>query len=238
MTLIISARSNDGIVLTADGRSNQTSAGGQHSVKTDTLQKLFPHNSYPLAFAHHGENRLSNRDVADHLRDFMTTLTTGDVESVAMRLLAHFDTIVVPTLSQSTQRKYCGFWIAGLDSQSRFRVFEVDWHKTAEGFERKCIPHGDLLIGGDCATPIRQYLSNPVDSTYDHETLVSRDHAYASRFANKLYDLVMQTSPKTCGGHRHQIWVGNGSPTWIEAPAQPSAGPYGSPAAGSPSGQP
>ncbi len=219
MTLLISAKFANGIVVTADGRSNLTTAAG-HSVTTDTLKKIFPHPTLPVAIAHHGENKLNGVPVETLVGPFLSSLgsTDSDVDVVAMKLLTSFDATIAKTLLGSHLRKYCGFWILGKAATAGFAVYEVDWFKSPEGLHRKAIPHGPLLLGGDCAQPIKQFLSSPVDAKLSHCKLLSNDTTYAKQLSDELYKRVMSAKPKTCGGHKHQLEITSSSCKWLEPP--------------------
>jgi hypothetical protein len=219
MTLLISAKFSDGILVTADGRSNLTTSAG-HSVKTETLQKIFPHRTLPVALAHHGENVLDGQSVEKHITSFLTSLgaTDSDVDTIAIKLLTSLDSLVSKNLLGSHLRKYCGFWLLGKAATAGFVVYEVDWCKTRNGLERKAIPHGALLLGGDCAQPIKQFLSAPINGKLSHNKLLSSDRDYAKALSDELYNRVLSTGPKTCGGHKHQLLISAASCTWVEPP--------------------
>jgi len=220
MTLLISAKSQDGVVVTADGRGNVTSSSG-HSVASDSLQKIFPCSFGALAVAHHGENEVRGEPVSVYIERLLGSIGSEDVDMVACRCLCELDDDITHTLSENAFRKYCGFWVIGATVSNGFAVYEVDWFKTEHGIQRKITPHGPLVIGGDCAAPIKVYLGQPINAAYSHEKLSTNDYRYAADLSDILYDMVMDTSPTTCGGHKHQLLVSESGTSWIIEPAQP-----------------
>jgi hypothetical protein len=223
MTLLISAKYRNGVILTADGRSvRRDSRGGHegHEIETDKLQKIFPHESLPLVVAHHGENLIQKASITELVPNFLSSLAIPDARAAALACLAEFDSAIIETLLASALRKYCGFWLVGRDKESLFDVYEVDWCKTDHGIQTKLTPHGPLLIGGSCSDPIEQYLENPIDEMYSYHKLLDNGECYARQLSDKLVDIVPRDNPPACGGHIHQIRVDQFGCSWIRPPDQ------------------
>ena len=137
----------------------------------------------------------------------------------AFGLLSALDGLVTSTLTDNSLAKYCGFWIMGRTAAGGFAVYEVDWEKTEHGVQRKVTPHGPLLMGGDCAHYVKQYLNVPIDAVLSHSKLLSNGLEYAKKLSDELYQRVMNASPSTCGGHKHQLQINKADTAWLVPPA-------------------
>lgn len=219
MTLLIAAKYASGILVTADGRSNLTSPAGQ-SIETDSLQKVFPHARLPLALAHHGQNKLLGKPVAEFIREFLEGWKElpAEIDPIVTRLSAKLDDAVVKTLREHAQRKYCGFWVLACLAENRREAYEVDWLKRADGIARSIVPHAHLLLGGDCAGPIKKFLGQPIDERLAHTKLLAGDARYAQDVSDELYARVMSEGLATCGGHRHQLQITATGTRWVVPP--------------------
>jgi len=219
MTLLISTKSQNGVIVTADGRASIESNSG-YLVASDSLQKIFPYSFGALAVASHGENEVCGEPVSVYIERILGSIGSEDVDMVACRCLCELDNDITHTLSENAFKKYCGFWFIGATVHNGFAVYEIDWFKTDHGIQRKITPHGHLVIGGDCADPIKIYLRQPINVAYSHEKLSTNNYRYAVEFSDILYDMVMDTSPTMCGGHKHQLLVSESGTSWITKPAK------------------
>jgi hypothetical protein len=219
MTLLISAKYLDGVILTADGRSIQRDSGNVRRT-TDSLQKIFPHESLPVVMAHHGENLIRGVPITKLVPRFLLSLDIPDARTAALACLAEFDSAVVETLLANELREYCGFFLVGRDKESPFAAYAICWSKTEHGIQARITPHGPLLIGGDCSDLIEQYLREPIDEVHSHDQLLSFGDCYAQQLSDKLVNIVLRDNPPVCGGHIHQIRVNQRGCSWIKPPVQ------------------
>ena len=229
MTLLLAARTQSSILLTADGRCIAAKRGVR-TTASDTLQKIFPVKCRPLAVAHHGQNILDGQPVSELLKALYCahsgTISTANPRQLSLLIAQNLDSVVSRTLLHITDSKNCGFWICGVDNMSQtFQMYEVIWHKKSPGeINLRITPHGDLLMGGNAAQPIKKFLKQPVNARLSWKQVFKRDVQYSLDLHNELYRLAEESQPEgrlnSFGGHKHQLAITFDVCNWIIPPTR------------------
>lgn len=129
MTLLLAARAQTHILLTADGRCTDTNRGVR-TTTSDTLQKIFPVEYRPFAVAHHGENILNGQPVSQLLATLYHAhggvIATANTRQFSLLIAQNLDSVVSATLLRIADSKNCGFWVCGVeDTSQKPQMYEV-----------------------------------------------------------------------------------------------------------------
>jgi len=218
MTLLICCVCQDGIVLTADGRSNLLDAYG-HSVSTDRLQKIFPHAALPFAIANHGENRFQEIPVSNLISELLNFQNASGPQNVINRIVRVLEPKIQAEFASNTAVDFTAFWVCG-PSKYGFEIHEVEWNREKGHVVRKgglkTVP---VYLAGDCRFAINKYMSEQIDDEFDASLLKERPVEYGVQLSDKLYNIVMSDNPPKCGGHKHQLVVGDAGCRWVTPPS-------------------
>ena len=227
MTLLLAARARNHILLTADGRCFVTNRGMREST-SDTLQKVFPVGSRPVALAHHGENVLGGQPVAQVVEAWFcryeNVIRTANMRELSLLLASSLDNVVSATLNRIRDSKTCGFWVCGVENTSlRPQIYEVIWQKESP---REIIvrinPHGDLLMGGDGSQFIKTFLQERVTEHLSWHGVFSGDLQFSVDLHKELFrqadDAQKHLEQDVFGGHMHQLVVTATGCQWIIPP--------------------
>jgi len=232
MTLLLAARARTHILLTADGRCVKTNRGVR-TTKSDTLQKIFPVDGCPLALVQHGENILNGHPVSRVLtplcRDHAVTLATLSVRQFSVLVAQELDSMVSATLIRIAESKNCGFWVCGIDGVcQKPQMYEVIWAKESPtDVSQRVIPRGDLLMGGDGAQFIKEFLKKPIDDRLSWRQVFGADLQYSrdlhQELCRRANDAQVKRGMDVFGGHMHQLALTSSGWEWIIPPIDASA---------------
>jgi len=227
MTLLLAARGQSHILLTADGRCMNT-CRGVRATTSDTLQKIFPVAGRPLAFVHHGENVINGQSVSAIVDAIVQNnhdvISTATLREISLLLGQDLNAEVTQTLTRIADSKTCGFWVCGFDPGiCKPQIYEVIWHKGSNSsIELLIMPHGDLLMGGDAAQPIKNFLAEPIDARLSWNRILTSDVQYSQELHDELFRRAesAQTKNETdlFGGHKHRLVVTSDGCNWLLAP--------------------
>jgi hypothetical protein len=232
MTLLLAARAQSHILLTADGRCTDTNRGVR-TTTSDTLRKIFPIAHRPLALIHHGENVINGQPVSELLetfgRDNSQIISVAGSRQISLLLAQTLDALVSATLVRIADSKNCGFWVSGFDTEGgKPQIYEVIWNKeSATEVNLRIMPHGDLLMGGDAAQFIKTFLTNPIDDHLSWDRIFAADIRYSQELHDELYRRAetaqQESTTDQFGGHKHQLAITKDGCEWLVPPIDTNA---------------
>ena len=218
MTLIIGSVREHDMVLTSDGRST-TRVNGKVTAVHDTLQKLFPVPDHPVVIAHHGENILHDKPVADFIDGFIRHSNVGDM--------------TIPELTDSLREKAyplvreqlratpknpngCGFWVGGFATGAESpEMSEIFWRMEEDALvleERHWYPV-TIVLAGDGKLLIPHYSYTEIQDKPLAQVL-----AYHKWLMDRALHAKVENN--SVGGHVHELAVTRAQWHWTQPPAE------------------
>jgi hypothetical protein len=222
MTLLIGTISKNCVVLTADGisRPNPITGGGE---KKDDLQKIFPHESLPIAIVHHGFNIIDGQPVRFRIMDFFDSfkddIANLSIKDISNQLMGFMDSYVEQTLMNPNNRGGVGFWVSGFGiSQNKPTLFEIFWPSDVTLKE-----HNGIILGGDGKVFISEYLHKKLGTFSPKINRVKQYKAgLAAIYHDKLYDKAEKNQRSKAeyifGGKKHQLVIKKSGCEWLLPP--------------------
>ena len=227
MTLLLGALTRSHLVVAADGLCVKTDPQKGRWYVRD-LQKIFPFDGLPVAIAHHGQNIICGRDIAQIARDFQMELDNDlrfmSAKDIAGALKSHLgDDPERELKTQPANGPTCviGFWIARNAPGIGPSLYELIWKPTPHIEPLGACP--DFVWGGDGQT-IAEEICNSDQRTYRLTASISNSR----RLVQRLYEEAVQEEERRAeqsnsepgfGGHYHQLTVAHDGCAWDVPPA-------------------
>jgi len=216
MTLLIGTVSNKSIVLTSDGKSKRNPKTGAGS-DSDTLQKIYPLPSIPIALAHHGLNILGGNEVQAAVNNFSNQKTLDlsalSVIEIANELKTYFDKVAQIAVDDPTNQGVVGFWIAGFSAaKARPEFYEIVWPKRPNPKKLS-----GLIMAGDAKKFISEYLSKRLNQ-FEPGRVLTYDSEHCKSYHDALYMIAKKRQEKRgesiFGGTQYQLVIDRKDCNW------------------------
>jgi hypothetical protein len=220
MTLLIGTVSDEHVVITADGLSlvNPETGGG---IPSNTFQKIFPVESLPMAFVHHGFNILGGNPVGRFIEGYTsahaTTLVSSTIKDIAEHFRSYAERDARNVLANQTNKGVVGFWIAGFDvGKGKPELFEICWPQKPAPCK-----HQPIVFGGCGKDFIERYQSQPL-VPFRPDKIAEYSVSFARQYHQALYRQAELKQAKTgqtiFGGHQHQLVLTRAGWEWTRPP--------------------
>jgi len=227
MTLIITAKAQSHVVVTADGRCSKISAG-VYEKTSNTLQKIFPLPNRGFAIAHHGENIIKECKISDIIEQFFSeSLKITSIRQVAQDFADKYDADIRDTLTMIKDSKACGFLFIGFGTVMRkSKIYEAFWKKQSVSDIKftidKIKDSHDIVISGDAKKYIKKYLDDPKEKALRQEKIDKGNFQDAQAYCDRLYQFAEKAQTEAnediFDGHKHQLLITNNSCKWLIPP--------------------
>jgi hypothetical protein len=209
MTLVISARFRSGVAIQADGQSNY-----RGSVKSLTLQKIFPIAGSCLAISHSGINCWEGEELAERLQrmSFSKCRTHADVAGVVdIGLREPISKSWCKCQNCAAKKEGINFLFEGFDAMKRWTRLKLIWDWASSHSRREIIENWGHAHG---EAKTVQWGSPPKNS----DTLKVKEIA---SFVDKLFlDSLTRTGTEV-GGHIHGLTITTRGSEWLIPPNEP-----------------
>jgi adenylate kinase family enzyme len=224
MTLIITAKSQSHVIVTADGRCSTITAGVQKK-KSDILQKIFPMYDRGFAIAHHGENIIKECKIDDIIDEFFNKRPRiTSIRQIAQDFKNRYDADIRKTLTMIKDSKACGFLFIGFGTVMRkSKICEAFWSKQNDNtIVNKLEELGDIVLSGDAQKYIKKYLDDTKEKALRQEKIAKGNIQDAQTYCNRLYRFAeiaqAEANEDIFGGYKHQLLVTSKGCEWLLPP--------------------
>jgi hypothetical protein len=221
MTLIVTSLRPDDIVITADSRATLETDGKLAGV-VDRVQKIFPMPDHPVVVAHHGENDLGDKSLAEFMDVFFARLNAGNLSILEIGdELRHYAHPAVRRCLKglSGENHGCGFLVAGFGAPDReASVVELFWKMRDRAVvteERQWFPIAVIPSGSGAVQ------AGPADWHKIADFPLRKVREYNDHLLDEAIKAAVKENP--VGGNIHEVVVTRDKWEWTMPPAK--AGP-------------